>query len=88
MTVFEKEKALGEMLNAVLQTLKEWYTRAPRTPDGHIDDLNLYAIHTLGYAECLAEIFMQAGLAERLSMREDIERIEYEIRVLAESSLE
>jgi len=83
MKIFEEEKALGEMLNTILQTLKEWDARAPRTPDGHIDDLNLYAIHTLGYAECLAEIFMQAGLAERLAMWEEIERLEYEIRVLA-----
>lgn len=83
MKIFDEEKALGEMLNAALQTLKEWDARAPRTPDGHIDDLNLYAMHTLGYAECLSERFMQAGLAERLSMQEDIERIEYEIRVLA-----
>ncbi|MBR3043763.1 MAG: hypothetical protein IKH27_10515 [Oscillospiraceae bacterium] len=83
MTIFEEEKALGEMLNTALQTLIEWEARAPRTPDGCLDELHLYAMHTLGYAECLAEIFMQAGLAERLSMREDIERIEYEIRVLA-----
>ncbi len=83
MTIFEEEKALGEMLNTALQTLKEWDARASRTPDGHIDDLHLYALHTLGYAECLAERFMQAGLAERLAMQADIERIEKEIRVLA-----
>ena len=83
MKIFEEEKALGEMLNTALQTLKEWNTRSPRTPDGRLDEPHLYAMHTLGYAECLAERFMQAGLAERLSMREDIERIEYEIRVLA-----
>lgn len=82
MTIFEKEKALGEKLNAALRTLKEWDAR---TPDGRLDDLHLYALHTLGYAECLAERFMHADPAERLSMRADIERIEYEIRVLAET---
>ena len=82
MTIFEKEKALGEKLNAALRTLKKWDAR---TPDGNHDDRHLYALHTLGYAECLAERFMQADPAERLSMRADIERIEYEIRVLAET---
>lgn len=88
MTILEEEKVLGEMLDAALQTLKEWYARAPRTSDRRLDDLHLYAMHTLGYAECLAERFMQAGLAERLSMQADIERIEYEIRVLTESRSE
>ena len=33
MTVFEKEKAIGDLMNAVLQTLNEWYTQyAPQTP--------------------------------------------------------
>lgn len=83
MKIFEEEKALGEMLNTILQTLKEWDARASRTPDGRLDEPHLYAMHTLGYAEWLSERFMQAGLAERLAMWEEIERLEYEIRVLA-----
>lgn len=83
MTVFEKEKAIGDLMNAVLQTLNEWYTQyAPQTPDEPQDDRFLYALHTRDYAEYLAEIFMQANHAARLAMQADIERIENEIRVL------
>lgn len=84
MTVFEKDKALGDLLNTVLQTLKEWYTQyAPRTPDEPQDDRFLYALHTKDYAEYLADQFRQADPAGRLAMQEDIRRIEDEIRELA-----
>lgn len=84
MTIFEEEKALGEMLNTALQTLKEWYTQyAPQTPDEPQDDRFLYALHTRDYADYLADQFRQADQAGRLAMQADIERIEKEIRVLA-----
>jgi len=84
MTVFEKEKAIGDLMNAVLQTLNEWYTQyAPQTPDEPQDDRFLYALHTRDYADYLADQFRQADQAGRLAMQADIERIEKEIRVLA-----
>ena len=84
MTVFEKEKAIGDLMNAVLQTLNEWYTQyAPQTPDEPQDDRFLYALHTRDYADYLADQFRQADQAGRLAMQADIERIENEIRVLA-----
>ena len=83
MKIFEEEKALGEMLNTALQTLKEWDARSPRTPDGRLDEPHLYAMHTLGYAEWLSNQFRQADQAGRLAMQADIERIENEIRELA-----
>ena len=83
MPVFEKEKAIGGLLNTVLQTLNEWYTQyAPHTPDEPQDDRFLYALHTKDYAEYLADQFRQADQAERLTMQEDIRRIENEIREL------
>lgn len=84
MTVFEKEKAIGDLMNAVLQTLNEWYTQyAPQTPDEPQDDRFLYALHTRDYADYLADQFRQADQAGRLAMQADIERIENEIRELA-----
>ena len=84
MTVFEKEKAIGDLMNAVLQTLNEWYTQyAPQTPDEPQDDRFLYALHTRDYADYLADQFRQADQAGRLAMQADIERIEKEIKVLA-----
>ena len=84
MTVFEKEKAIGDLLNAVRRTLKEWYIRyAPGTPDAPYDDRFLYALHTLRYAEQLADQFMRADRAGRLAMRADIERLDAEIRIIA-----
>lgn len=84
MTIFEKEKAIGNLMNAVLQTLNEWYTQyAPQTPDEPQDDRFLYALHTRDYADYLADQFRQADQAGRLAMQADIERIEKEIRVLA-----
>ena len=81
---FEKEKAIGDLLNTVLQTLNEWYTQyAPHTPDEPQDDRFLYALHTKDYAKYLADQFRQADQAERLTMQEDIRRIENEIRELA-----
>ncbi len=84
MTVFEKEKAIGDLMNAVLQTLNEWYTQyAPQTPDEPQDDRFLYALHTKDYAEYLSDQFRQADQAGRLAMQGDIRRIENEIRELA-----
>ncbi len=78
MIVFEKEIA------DMLRTLQEWYNRyAPRTPDEPQDDRFLYALHTKDYAEYLSDQFRQADQAERLTMQEDIRRIEDEIRELA-----
>ena len=84
MTVFEKETAIGGLLNTVLQTLNEWYTQyAPQTLDEPQDDRFLYALHTKDYAKYLADQFLLADPAGRLTMREDIRRIENEIRELA-----
>ena len=76
-----------EVLKDYVWTIRDWGRQyAPSRPEESQDARFVYALHYAGYAEYIANEFMLADKEERLSMKEDIERIEKEIKELAGES--
>lgn len=51
---------------------------APLSPDDKIDKRYIYSIHNLDYAEYIKEEFLMADKNEKLSMKDEVNRIEQE----------
>jgi DNA primase len=68
-----------KVLNDYLWLMRDFAQRfAPMNPDDEIDERFVYGVHNLDYAEYIAEEFLMADKEEKISMKDEVERIERE----------
>lgn len=73
----EWENHAFEMIHRYLWQMRYWFEEfAPKDAQVIHDSRFVYALHHMGYAEYIAEEFLQGDKEKRLSMKEDIEEIE------------
>jgi DNA primase len=70
-----------KVLSDYLWLLRDFAQRfAPMNPDDEIDERFVYGVHNLDYAEYVAGEFLTADKDEKLQMKDEVERIEREIK--------
>jgi hypothetical protein len=72
-----------KVLNDYLWLMRDFAQRfAPKNPNDEIDERFVYSMHNLDYAEYIAEEFLMADKEEKISMKDEVERIERETNQL------
>jgi DNA primase len=68
-----------KVLNDYLWLMRDFAQRfAPENPDDETHERFVYSMHNLDYAEYIAEEFLMADKEEKMSMKDEVERIERE----------
>jgi hypothetical protein len=68
-----------KVLNDYLWLLRDFAQRfVPENPDDETHERFVYSMHNLDYAEYIAEEFLMADKEEKISMKDEVERIERE----------